>query len=72
MGSVSTNFVLLDAQAPGAAVVWKQYLRTQGAPLTALKTGLSLLKEAGDWEIRGVGTTGSGRELAGWCWEPIW
>ena len=65
VGSVSTNFVLLDAQAPGAAVVWKQYLRTQGAPLTALKTGLSLLKEAGDWEIRGVGTTGSGRELAG-------
>lgn len=67
VGSVSTNFVLLD---PGAsqgegAVVWTHYLRTQGAPLRALQEGLALLEQDGRWEIKGVGTTGSGRELAG-------
>lgn len=65
VGSVSTNFVLLDAEKPDVSLVWKEYLRTQGAPLTALKTGLRLLAQAGPWQIRGVGATGSGRELAG-------
>ena len=65
VGSVSTNLVLLDAVEPRPCIVWKAYLRTQGAPLTALKNGLELLHDAGAWEICGVGTTGSGRELAG-------
>ena len=66
VGSVSTNFVLLDPNKPrGEEVVWTKYLRTQGAPITALKMGLTMLAKEGDWEISGVGTTGSGRELAG-------
>lgn len=66
VGSVSTNFVLLDPHKPlEERVVWKTYLRTQGAPLTALKKGLQCMDKAGQWKIVGVGTTGSGRELAG-------
>lgn len=65
VGSVSTNFVLLDGQGGGSAVLWKKYLRTQGAPLAVLKTGLRLMSESGNWQICGVGATGSGRELAG-------
>lgn len=64
VGSVSTNFVLLEDEGSSVSVVWKEYLRTQGAPLVALKSGLSLLRDAGEWDIKGVGTTGSGRELA--------
>lgn len=63
IGSVSTNFILLDPQSE--QIVWKEYLRTQGAPLAVLQTGLKLMQEAGKWEILGVGTTGSGRALAG-------
>ena len=65
VGSVSTNLVLLDGEDSRSSLVWKKYLRTQGAPLAALKKGLSLIAEEGMWEIRGFGTTGSGRELAG-------
>ncbi|NLJ81040.1 MAG: 2-hydroxyglutaryl-CoA dehydratase [Firmicutes bacterium] len=67
MGSVSTNFVLVDNKRPAEqSVVWKKYLRTQGAPLKVLKEGLGLLeKEGGGWQVVGVGSTGSGRELAG-------
>lgn len=66
VGSVSTNFVLLDpTRLNQEKVVWKSYLRTQGAPLAALRTGLEQMNHAGDWKIQGVGTTGSGRELAG-------
>lgn len=66
VGSVSTNFILFAPQQPAReAVVWKKYLRTQGAPLEVLRTGLRMMHAAGDWDILGVGTTGSGRELAG-------
>lgn len=66
VGSVSTNLILLDPKKPPTeAVVWKKYLRTQGAPLVVLQEGLRSLKEEGSWEILGVGTTGSGRHLAG-------
>ena len=66
VGSVSTNFVLVDPQrSPHEAVVWKKYLRTQGAPLVILQQGLRSLQEDGSWEVLGVGTTGSGRHLAG-------
>lgn len=66
VGSVSTNFILYDADQPAdKAVIWKKYLRTQGAPLDVLQNGLKMMQEAGAWEIIGVGTTGSGRELAG-------
>ncbi len=66
VGSVSTNFVLVDPAKPVTqSVVWKKYLRTCGAPIETLRSGLSDLKAEGKWEIIGVGTTGSGRELAG-------
>lgn len=66
LGSVSTNFVLFDPRRESEeAVVWKKYLRTEGAPLTVLKKGLRLLEQQGNWRILGVGTTGSGRNLAG-------
>ncbi|MCK9526644.1 MAG: acyl-CoA dehydratase activase, partial [Limnochordia bacterium] len=66
VGSVSTNFVLVDpGRPPGDDVVWKKYLRTLGAPVETLKAGLQAIEEEGQWHILGVGTTGSGRELAG-------
>ena len=66
IGSVSTNFVLLDPRKPPKQdVVWTKYLRTQGAPIEVVKRGLSAIEQDNKWEICGVGTTGSGRELAG-------
>ena len=66
VGSVSTNFVLLDPSQPKAyGVVWKKYLRTNGAPVETLKQGLKAIEQERKWDIQGVGTTGSGRARAG-------
>ncbi len=62
VGSVSTNVVVMDQSG---AVVDKQYLRTQGQPIRAIRAGLgSLTQKYDDAQIKGVGTTGSGRKLA--------
>lgn len=62
VGSVSTNIVLIDENNN---VVFKKYLRTRGRPIEMLKKGMIELKnEFNDINIRGVGTTGSGRHLA--------
>lgn len=63
VGSVSTNIVLMDENEN---IVKKLYIRTQGQPIIKLKEGLKTLKEfiSGDCVIGGVGTTGSGRQLA--------
>ncbi len=65
VGSISTNLVLMDE----SNVVHHQiYLRTEGQPIKAVKEGLLEIRdEAGieSSDIMGVGTTGSGRELAG-------
>jgi predicted CoA-substrate-specific enzyme activase len=63
IGSVSSNFVLLDEKNN---LVKKIYLRTQGNPVRAVKNGFALLKKDldGNLTIKGVGTTGSGRHLA--------
>jgi len=64
VGSVSTNLVVLDA----AGNLMKEiYLPTQGRPIEVVHAGLQEIeRELGDHvEIRGVGTTGSGRELIG-------
>ena len=65
IGSVSSNFVLVDSRGQ---LRDKVYLRTQGNPVQAIKEGFaaidSTLKKQG-WQIRGVGATGSGRQLAG-------
>lgn len=64
IGSVSTNFVLLDGEGN---LVKEIYVRTQGRPVQVVTEGLrDLWEEFGDRVVvRGVGTTGSGRELIG-------
>ncbi len=62
IGSVSTNVVAIDEFG---TVIHDIYLRTAGRPIEAVQQGLGELDRLwGDRiEIRGVGTTGSGREL---------
>lgn len=62
IGSVSTNVVALDEFG---RVIHDVYLRTAGRPIEAVQQGLSEVEQCwgGRLEIRGVGTTGSGREL---------
>ncbi|MGB9813833.1 MAG: acyl-CoA dehydratase activase [Thermovenabulum sp.] len=64
VGSVSTNIVLLDENEE---ILYKLYLRTMGKPIETIKMGLeNLLSDFKEnIEIIGVGTTGSGRLLAG-------
>jgi len=45
-------------------VLEKLYLRTQGQPIKAILEGLRIVGDKGAWKIKGVGTTGSGRQLA--------
>ncbi len=62
VGSVSTNVVALDEFG---RVIHDVYLRTAGRPVEAVRQGLRELEQR--WgrrlDVRGVGTTGSGREL---------
>ena len=64
VGSVSTNVVVLDE---GDNVIFKLYERTGGQPINVLKKCLlNIASKLGeDRIIKGVGTTGSGRQLAG-------
>lgn len=63
VGSVSTNIVLVGGDG---AIAKKAYLRTSGRPIDVLTEGLrDFSKDVSDEEIIGVGTTGSGRQLAG-------
>ncbi len=64
IGSVSTNLVVLDA---GGRLLKEIYLPTAGRPLEVVNDGLQEIQaELGEvLDIRGVGTTGSGRELIG-------
>ena len=63
VGSVSINFVLLDKKQK---IIDKQYFKTAGKPVDQIKKGLKRIgNKFGDLEIGGVGTTGSGRNLAG-------
>jgi predicted CoA-substrate-specific enzyme activase len=64
VGSVSTNLAVIDQDGE---VLCYQYLLTHGQPIQAVQSGLKeifscLPKEI---EIRGVGTTGSARQLSG-------
>jgi predicted CoA-substrate-specific enzyme activase len=62
IGSVSTNVVVIDEFG---TVIHDVYLRTAGRPIEAVQQGLAEVERL--WgrrlEIRGAGTTGSGREL---------
>ena len=64
IGSVSTNLVVIDA---AGNLLKEIYLATQGRPIEVVDRGLKEIEaELGSWlDIRGVGTTGSGRELIG-------
>ncbi len=64
IGSVSTNLVIIDDQAQVLSGV---YLPTRGRPLEVLREGLLELfrRFPAGLEISGIGTTGSGRYLAG-------
>jgi predicted CoA-substrate-specific enzyme activase len=64
IGSVSTNLVVLDAQGN---LLKEIYLYTEGRPIEVVARGLKEIEaELGSsLNIRGVGTTGSGRELIG-------
>jgi predicted CoA-substrate-specific enzyme activase len=64
VGSVSTNFALLDGEGN---LLKEIYVPTQGRPVQVVTEGLrDLREEFGERiRIRGVGTTGSGRELIG-------
>jgi len=63
VGSVSTNFVIIDERDN---IIEKIYLRTSGQPINALKEGMKMLaaRIGRSIKIKGVGTTGSGRQLA--------
>ena len=62
VGSISTNLVVIDREK---RVLAKRYLMTAGRPIEAVRQGLQEIgEEIGDRvDIRGVGTTGSGRYL---------
>lgn len=63
VGSVSTNVVAINSEGE---LVDKIYLRSQGDPVGSVQHGLEIvLGHLKGWEIAGVGTTGSGRQLIG-------
>jgi len=64
IGSTSTNVVFMDEQQQIRSY---QYLRTKGDPLEAVREGLSrvVIQLGEQLTVLGVGTTGSGRHLAG-------
>ncbi len=64
VGSISTNVVALDESGN---VLAKSYLMTAGRPIEAVRAGLKEIwqKVGPRLNVRGVGTTGSGRYLTG-------
>lgn len=64
VGSVTTKVALVDEKGK---FVDSYMLRTAGKPVAAVQTGLRELykKAICEYDVKGVGTTGSGRNLAG-------
>ncbi|MBP2654400.1 MAG: hgdC 4 [Firmicutes bacterium] len=63
VGSVSTNVAVLKADGN---VIDTVYLRTRGQPIAAVQGALKKVRNnLGHLNVLGVGTTGSGRDLAG-------
>lgn len=63
VGSVSTNIALLNNSGE---VLDTLYVRTQGRPIDAVQDSLRRIRERNrDITVGSVGTTGSGRQLAG-------
>jgi predicted CoA-substrate-specific enzyme activase len=62
VGSVSTDIVLVDNNIN---VIESLYLRTKGRPINAIQEGFKLLKNKyNQKQIKAIGTTGSGRQIA--------
>ncbi len=64
VGSISTNVVAIDKDRK---LIAKCYLRTAGRPIEAVRKGIKIIgdKVGPNLNVRGVGTTGSGRYLIG-------
>ena len=64
VGSISTNVVAIDKDKK---LIEKVYLRTAGRPIEAVRQGVRIIGEkVGDKiNVKGAGTTGSGRYLIG-------
>lgn len=63
VGSVSTNIAVINEQG---AVLDTLYIRTQGRPVEAVQKGLRQIHQGNPAiAVKGVGTTGSGRQLIG-------
>lgn len=64
VGSVTTKLALIDEKAQ---YIDSCMLRTAGQPVIAIQKGMNIILEnaKAEYEIIGVGTTGSGRQLAG-------
>ena len=64
IGSVSTNLAVLDEEG---RLLHEIYLRTVGRPIEVVHEGMQEIERlfGSRIDIRGVGTTGSGRELIG-------
>ncbi len=65
VGSVTTKVVVIDEE--GNPLGTPVYIRTQGQPIKAIQQGVAMAREdlPKGIEIRGAGTTGSARYLAG-------
>ena len=64
VGSISTNLAIIDGQK---SLIKSVYIRTEGRPIQSIQRGVTLLKEmiGDDFQIDGVGATGSARQLTG-------
>lgn len=62
IGSISTKGVILDEQNN---IVKSLYIWTEGNPIEAVRRLIHQLNENLDYEIYGIGTTGSARKLIG-------
>ncbi|MGM0367032.1 MAG: acyl-CoA dehydratase activase [Actinomycetota bacterium] len=64
VGSISTNVVAIDKDKK---LIAKCYLRTSGRPIEAVRKGIKIIggKVGSRINVKGVGTTGSGRYLIG-------
>ncbi len=64
VGSISTNVIAIDEEKK---LVARRYLMTAGRPIDAVRKGIEEIGEeiGGKVEIKGVGTTGSGRYMTG-------
>ena len=64
IGSISTKGVVID---DNNNIIAKEYIWTEGNPVGAVKKLVGILKSqvSSDYELKGIGTTGSARKLIG-------